>query len=166
MATTVHVPIEQYFETIDRKPTTEYVGGELVQRALPSYTHGKTQVSFATVFRNAGRRHPLFACTETHMRIGPTTVRIPDVAVFVGAEPAEPIPSEPAGVVVEILSPSDSWSDVMSRFRELHEWGVRHIWLADPEARAFYVYDGGDVKLAQKLELPEYGVSIGPDDVF
>jgi hypothetical protein len=42
MATTVPVPIEEYLETVNQERCPEYAGGELVQRALPSYRHGKT----------------------------------------------------------------------------------------------------------------------------
>ena len=166
MAATVRIPIEQYLENIDQKPSPEYVEGELVQRASPSYRHGKAAASFAAVFQIAGRRHPLFACTETHMRISSARVRIPDVAVFFGSEPATPIPTEPPGLIVEVLSPDDAWSSVMSRLRDFHDWGVGHVWLADPERRELYVYTGRDVKAARTLELREFGISVGPDDVF
>jgi Uma2 family endonuclease len=166
MATTVHVPIERYLETIHQDAAPVYVDGEIVHRVVPSFRQGKAQAGFAAVFHSAGRRHPLIVSTETHMRVSPMRVRIPDVAVFVGAETSEPIPASPPAVIVEILSPDDAWSSVMSRLREFHEWGVRHIWLTDPDRREFYLYDGRGVKSVEKLERPEYGVSIGGDDVF
>ena len=166
MATTVQVPIERYLETIHQDAAPEYVDGEIVHRVVPSFRHGKAEAGFAAVFHNAGRRHPLFVSTETHMRVSPTRVRIPDVAVFVGAEPAEAIPVSPPAVIVEILSPDDPWSSVMRRLREFHEWGVRHIWLADPDRSEFYTYDGRGVNTVDKLELPEYSISIKPEDVF
>jgi Uma2 family endonuclease len=166
MATTVHIPVEEYLskEFQDRNP--EYVDGELVERALPTYKHGKIQLRFGWIFGNARRRHPLFATSEARLRVTPARVRVPDVAVFAGSEPEEDYPDHPPLVIVEILSPTDAWTSVMDRLREFEEWGVRHLWLVDPSKRRFHVFSNGDIRTVATLDLPEYEISIRPEDLF
>jgi Uma2 family endonuclease len=165
MATTLHVPIEEYLKT-SYEYDREFVDGEVVERVLPTYLHGKTVSSFSFILKGAGLKHRLFVCSDTRMRVSPSRVRLPDVAVFAGTEPAEAVPSSPPLIVVEILSPSDPWSEVISRSHEFQDWGVRHIWLADPQRRELFIFAGGDVRAAQKLELSDYGIAIRPEDVF
>ncbi|MFN8453377.1 MAG: Uma2 family endonuclease [Anaerolineae bacterium] len=43
-------------------------------------------------------------------------------------------------LVVEILSPNDSWSEVTQKLREYLGIGVRLVWIVDPQARRIYVY--------------------------
>ena len=123
-------------------------------------------MSFGRILGNVGAEHRLFVCSDTRMRVSPSRIRLPDVAVFSGTEPAEAVPSSPPLIVVEILSPSDPWSEVISRLHEFQDWGVRHIWLADPQRRELFIFAGGDVRAAQVLELSEYGIAISPEDVF
>ena len=165
MATTVHVPIEEYLQT-SYEYDREFVDGKVVDRTLPTYLHGKTVTSFGFILKRASLKHPLFVCSDTRMRVSPSRVRLPDIAVFAETEPTEAVPSSPPLVVVEILSPSDPWSEVINRLHEFEAWGVRHVWLADPQRRELYLYSNGDVRLARKLEVPEYGISISPEDVF
>jgi Uma2 family endonuclease len=43
-------------------------------------------------------------------------------------------------LVVEILSPNDSWSDVTQKLREYFAIGVQLVWVVDPQARIIYAY--------------------------
>jgi len=43
-------------------------------------------------------------------------------------------------LIVEVLSPNDSWSEVMQKLREYFSIGVQLIWVADPLARRVYAY--------------------------
>ncbi len=43
-------------------------------------------------------------------------------------------------LIVEILSPSDSWTEVTQKLRDYFAIGVRMVWVIDPAARTIYAY--------------------------
>jgi len=69
----------------------------------------------------------------------PDTVRAPDVAVILGDRPASDGSTSFATVtpdlVVEVLSPSDSWGEVEAKTEWWLARGVSQVWLVDPRAR-------------------------------
>jgi Uma2 family endonuclease len=142
------------FEGVDR----EYVRGEIIERSMPTYPHGKTQALLGSKFVRLRESHHLFACSETRMRLAPDLYRIPDVAVFAGTEPDEEVPSRPALLVIEIISPDDRYSEVLEKLAEYREWGVPHIWVVDPYRRTLATYDAGALLPASSLMLPGYPV--------
>jgi len=89
---------------------------------------------------------------------------VPDVAVFLGAEPLE-VPDTPPLVAIEILSADDRMPDVLEKLGEYHAWGVTHIWLVCPKNRWMYVYDRGPREV-QSFEVPELDFELQPADVF
>jgi len=44
-------------------------------------------------------------------------------------------------MAVEVVSPTDEFSDVVAKVREYFQYGVRRIWVILPEERQVYVYD-------------------------
>lgn len=44
-------------------------------------------------------------------------------------------------LAVEVVSPTDEFSDVVAKVREYFEYGVRRVWVILPEERQVYVYD-------------------------
>jgi len=90
---------------------------------------------------------------------------VADLAVFIGA-PDGKYPSKPPLIVVEILSEEDRWSDALDKSEDYHRWGVRHVWLADPDRRALFVFDGSGLRQAPEWELPECEASVTPEQVF
>ena len=149
------------FDGLDR----EYVRGEIVERSMPDYPHGKTQAALGFFFGRLRVSHRLFACSETRMRLAPDLYRIPDVAVFAESEPDESVPSRPPLVVIEIISPDDRFSEVLEKLAEYHQWGVPHIWVVDPHRRTLAAYDAGALLRVSRLTLPDYPLELS-DDLF
>lgn len=126
-----HSPAEYLstsFEGLDR----EYVHGEIVERTMPIFEHGRAQGKLFGCFDPFEKSHRLFSAVELRMRLAHDVYRIADLAVFEGGRP-EPIPHQPPLVVVEILSHDDRWADVLAKLDEYQDWGVGHIWLVDLE---------------------------------
>jgi Uma2 family endonuclease len=165
METKALVSLEEYkrtsFEGLDR----EYLGGEIVERTLPTYRHGKTQSRLAALIARFQETHPLFAATETRLLLGEGRVRIPDISVFASEEPTEEIPSRPPLIVIEIVSPDDRHIDVLEKLEEYHAWGVPNVWLVDPYRQRCYIYAAG-LREVSTLEVPEFGVRIGAAEIF
>jgi len=166
MSATAQISLQDYLETEFEDRAPEFVDGELVERPMTSFQHGETLIAFGALLRGAGKEHSLFVSGEAGMRVSPDRVRIPDVAVFQGARPTSRYPEHPPLLIVEIRSPSDTLKVLRQRIREFLDWGVRHIWLADPETRELFIVTASDIRQVPALELPDYGLRITPDDVF
>lgn len=79
-----------------------------------------------------------------YTRRNPDTVRAADV-LFISNERYAQIKSSgyldvAPDLVVEVLSPSDSWIDVTQKLREYFAIGVRLVWVANPQTRSVYAY--------------------------
>jgi Uma2 family endonuclease len=156
MASQLQIEPAEYLSTSFEGVDREYVRGEIIERGMPTYPHGKTQGELFYHFRHLRDSHRLFACTETRMRLASDLYRIPDVAVFAGTEPDEEVPSHPPLLVVEIISPDDRYSEVQEKLSEYQQWGVPHIWVVDPHRRTLATYDAGALLPASSLALPGY----------
>jgi Uma2 family endonuclease len=80
--------------------------------------------------------------------------------------PKEHIPSTPPFLVVEIVSEDDRHTEIRKKLAEFNDWGVKHIWLADPWTRTLSVYDGSGLHEVPTFELPEFGATLSPGEIF
>jgi Uma2 family endonuclease len=166
MSTKTAISIEEYLRTSYEDLDREYVDGEVVERTLPTNLHSKTQCRLGRIFDTFGDTRPLYARTELRSRVRPTRVRIPDVSVYSGEEPADPVPAAPPLIAIEILSPEDRQSKVIAKLEEYREWGVRHLWLVDPQARKLHVYEKGALRGVDSFEVPEFELRVTATEVF
>ena len=74
-------------------------------------------------------------------------IRLPDVA-FVsiadlpgGKLPKESVPTLPPTLVVEVLSPSNTKSEIRQKLKEYFESGTKLAWVIDPPTRTVAVYE-------------------------
>jgi Uma2 family endonuclease len=79
-----------------------------------------------------------------YIRRDPDTVRAADVLYisnerYAGKRSSSYLDVAPE-LVVEILSPNDSWSNVAQKLRDYFSIGVKAIWVVDPEVRLIYAY--------------------------
>ena len=142
MGSATALSVEEYLRTSFPDLDREYRDGEIVERSLPDYLHGKTQALLAALFLALGEQLSLHPCVETRMRVRPNRYLIPDVAVFHPDEP-KAIPETPPLVAIEVLSPDDKMGEVREKLEEYRTWGVPHVWLVDPRSRPFYTGDEG-----------------------
>ena len=96
MAAQTPVAPEDYLKTSFEGPDCEYVEGELLERGMPTYLHGKIQALLCILFGTLIKRYPVFIVTEVRHAVHPRHLyRIPDVAVFAGQQPTQPVPDTP-----------------------------------------------------------------------
>ena len=100
------ISLEQYLHTTFPDVDREYRDGEIVERSLPDYLHGRVQAALVAFFWALRTELALFPCVETRMRLRSNLVLIPDVAVFYPTEPSR-VPDAPPLLVVEVLSADD-----------------------------------------------------------
>jgi Uma2 family endonuclease len=74
----------------------------------------------------------------------PDTIRAPDIALFTVSKPFDECdskyPEELPALAVEVLSPSDRFSQKVRRFNKFLDKGVSLVWLVDPEDRSVVVW--------------------------
>lgn len=164
MSVNTALSVEEYLHTSFPDLDKEYRDGEIVERSLPDYSHGKTQGLVFAFFLALASRLSLFPCVETRMRVRPKRYLIPDVAVFYPTEPTG-VPETPPLIAIEILSRDDRLIDVREKLEEYRTWGVPHVWLIDPRSRRFYTCDAGLTE-TPTLTVPELAIELTPASLF
>ena len=165
MAIKTGVSMEEYLRTSFPDLDCEYVDGEIVERSVPNYSHGKVQSNFSAFFVTLRKKNlPLFPGVETRLRVSPTRVCIPDVCVF-SPEPAGSGLMDRPLIAIEILSPDDRMAQVLEKLESYRTMEIPHIWLTDPMTRRLYVYTGSLLEVPT-LPLPEFGVEVTAADLF
>ena len=147
-------------------PEPDYVDGEIVERHLGSIAHFVTQDRIQELLRPLRQQVSIYAYSEVTLKLSGTHFRIADIAAFAGGKPrGMHYPSEVPVLVIEILSEDDRLTEIQKKFAEYKEFGIRHIWLADPSMRILYIWETC-LRGVPSFELPEYGVTISPADIF
>jgi Uma2 family endonuclease len=153
--------------------------GELLRMGPAGGEHGEIALDIGArlhTFVKAQQLGKTYAAeTGFYLARDPDTVLGPDAA-FVHRDRVPP-PAERRGFVpvvpdlaVEIVSPSDSASDVLDKITSYLDAGVRVVWLVEPRRRTLTVYhadrsarilraddelDGGDVLPGFRLRISE-----------
>ena|ERR1022692_774358 len=157
---------EQYLRMSFDGPDPEYVDGEIIERHLGSMRHSKAQRRVNRFFESLSDRHSLHPFPRLTLKVSATLYRVPDIAVYLGGEPVENVPSTPPFIVIEVVSEDDRYTEIRKKLAEFHAWGVKHIWLADPWTRTLSVYDGAGLHEVPNFELPEFGATLSPGEIF
>jgi Uma2 family endonuclease len=164
MATALHIPLHEYMSTSYR-PDCEYVDGEVRERNVGKYEHARVQALLARWFGNHEQEWGVQVVTEQRVQVSPTRVRIPDVTLLTaGAQPDVIV--EPPLLVVEILSPDDSYSDTQERAQDYRAMGVETVWIIDPKTRTGRMCSGADWVESSRLEVKGTPLYVNLPDVF
>jgi Uma2 family endonuclease len=132
MATTTLLSLEEYLNT-SYHPDVEYIDGELKERNVGSYEHSRLQSLITMWFGQNEKGWNVQCVTEQRTRTSQTNILIPDVALLPrGAQPR--VIADPPLLAVEILSPEDRYSDLTTKIRKYLDWGVKAVWIVDPDS--------------------------------
>jgi Uma2 family endonuclease len=166
VASKVQVPVEEYLRTSYDGPDREYLDGEVVERNVGNNPHSEAQWRLSIFFGELCKRYPVHGRPELRVRVGERRYRVIDLAVYTGERPSELVPSSPPLIAIEILSPDDRMAEMLDKLREYRRWGVRHVWLVDPEARVLYSFDEDGLRETSRLDLPEFSTELSREQVF
>ncbi len=151
MATAVLIPIAEYLNTSYR-PDREYLDGEVVERKMGKWEHSRIQALLAIWFGQHEQLWKIQTATEWRTRVSETRIRIPDL-VLVGTEEQPDVLNKAPLLVVEILSPDDTYSEIQGRAQDYLAMGVKTIWIIDPQTRTARVCSGDSWTQASRLEV-------------
>jgi Uma2 family endonuclease len=120
------------------KPYYEYWDGEAVQKSMPTLLHSLIQGILLRLLNDIGYS----AGAEVTLKLDRAYEPIPDIIAFDGPI-ADPYPTSPFEVAIEILSPDDSFSRVLRKCRLYEKWGIRQIVVIDPKDRLVWRFENG-----------------------
>lgn len=164
MASAIQISISEYMETTYR-PDREYVDGELRERNVGKWEHARVQNLLAHWFTENQKNFQVFSATEARVLVRPGRVRIPDL-VLTRPVPQPDVITDPPVLVVEILSPDDTYSDTQERALDYMAMGVAMVWIIDPKTRTGRMVDGPRWTSSKQLEVPGTLIYVDLDAIF
>jgi Uma2 family endonuclease len=134
----------------------ELINGEVIEMAPVGLEHGLYAGDAFALLQAWARARPYRVLVgDVGFIWSQDTVRAPDVAVIRAAD-AEQAPRRgflpfPPVLAVEVISPSDAWSDVQEKAAGWLVHGAALVWLVDPRQRCVEVWTTGE--LVRRLDL-------------
>jgi Uma2 family endonuclease len=164
MATALHIPLNEYLGIIYR-PDREYVDGEIRERNVGKWEHARLQLVLGAWFFMHEKQWGITSSTEQRVQVSESRVRVPDVVVLTaGAQPD--VLTEPPLLVIEILSPDDSYSDTQERAQDYRAMGVETVWIIDPKTRSGRMCSGTEWAEASRLEVKGTPLYVDLPEIF
>ena len=103
--------------------------------------------------------------TEWRTQVSGSRVRIPDlVLVRLGRQPD--VLAQPPLLVVEIISPDDTYSETQQRAGDYLTMGVQTIWMIDPLSRTARLCTGPSWTETIRLEVPGTPIYVETETLF
>ena len=117
--------------------------GEVQERNGYKWEHARLQWLLALWFGSHEKQWGITGSTELRVQVSESRVRVPDLVVLTaGAQPDVLI--EPPLLVIEILSPDDTYSDTQERARDYRAMGVETVWIIDLKTRTGRTCSGAE----------------------
>jgi Uma2 family endonuclease len=142
----------------------ELVKGRIVEMSPAGFTHGEVEGRFYQALATFVGAKELGRVSVGEVGVytqrNPDTVRGADV-VYISHERYQQVTSGSfldvaPEIIVEVMSPGNTWSEVTQKLREYFAAGVDLVWVADPEVNIVYAYRSlTDVReFTEEEELP------------
>lgn len=132
------------FAALDIDAPVELVRGEIIEMPRPVIAHGIVckNVTVALDRWAETQTNSFVVCNDAGVLTAssPDTIRGPDVFLFQADSHSLAmlidgyLPRSP-DLVVEVLSPSERWQDVIAKIDEYFTAGTQEVWIVDPELR-------------------------------
>ena len=145
--------LQEFLDSSEIGDRTELVDGEIIPKVSPKYKHASVQGRFYRfiddwcVREQCGRVCPEWAVVLK--RNGRDWVPVPDLTyvsydrLSADWEEDEPSPVLPE-LVIEIISPSQSFGEMTSKATDYLIAGVDRVWIVDNQAQSVTVFGGSD----------------------
>jgi Uma2 family endonuclease len=102
------------------------VDGEVRERHVGKWEHARLQVLLGAWFVAHESTWDVICSTDQRIQVAPARVRVPDLVVL-RPGPQPEILIEPPLLIIEILSPGNSYSDLQERSRDYRAMGVATV---------------------------------------
>ncbi|MEM6839818.1 MAG: Uma2 family endonuclease [Cyanobacteria bacterium P01_C01_bin.120] len=154
------ITLKEFLRRPETKPASEYADGQVIQKPMSQGQHSRLQQKLMSTINAVTEDAQIaLALPELRCTFGGRSI-VPDIAVFQwGRLPvnedgsiANSFNAQP-NWTIEILSPDQSSTRVISNILHCLEHGCRLGWLIDPGERLVQIYHPEQRPLS--LELPE-----------
>ncbi len=139
--------VEEYIKLPDNGKRYELIEGELIEMPGPNINHGRLTnrlaVSLTNYITNSGQNlGEIFS--NMAVILSSKTAPLPDV-VFISAEKinnfeGSQVFSGAPDLAIEVISPTDKWSEIIDKVRLYHSYQVTLVWVVDPFDKAVLVF--------------------------
>jgi len=159
--------LEEFLKLPETKPASEFIDGQIRQKPMPQGKHSRLQLKFCDAVNQVVETPRVaLAFPELRCTFGERSI-VPDATVFVW----ERIPFEADGEVpnafeispdwtVEILSPHQRATKVISNILHCLKYGTQLGWLIDPDERLILAFIPGQEPIeltgSQRLPMPKF----------
>lgn len=154
MTTLIRLSLKEFLALPESEPASEYIDGEVIQKAMPTGVHAIIQLFLGHLFIVYLERHPRGEVgSEWRCVFGPPGAErafVPDVA-FVSNER---LPTDRTALyqifhgvpdlIIEVLSPGQHAGDFAAKVQFYLRHGVRLVWAIDPLFRRVQVFAPGE----------------------
>ncbi len=147
----------------------EIVNGEVVEMAPIGDVHGSYEADFSYYLKSKLRKKGYVLVGEVGILLKkePLTLRGLDV-VYISKEKLPKLKGKalevPPDLVIEILSPSNTYTEIEEKVQELLDFGVERVLLVDPKLRKAFLHKKGIVEVYSFDEefelLPELKIKL------
>ena len=156
----IALTLPEFLELPETKPAREYINGQIVQKPMPQGQHSRIQQKLTNAINAVTEDAQVaLALPELRCTFGGRSI-VPDIAVFAW----ERLPIDENGLIanqfnaapswtIEILSPDQSATRVISNILHCLHHEAEMGWLIDPAEQLVLVYESG--RLAVVLELAD-----------
>ena len=139
--------LQEFLQLPETKPASEYIDGQVIQKAMPKGKHSVLQTQLSTVINAALQPERIaWAFSELRSTFGGRSI-VPDVSVFIWSS----IPCDQNGEIsntfelapdwtIEVLLPNQNQTRVTKNILHCLKHGTQMGWLIDPEEQTVLVY--------------------------
>lgn len=170
--------LESFLKLAETQPASEFIDGHIDQKPMPQGKHSRLQLKFCSAInlvtetKKIALAFPKLRCTFGDRSI------VPDVTVFTWERITLDTDGEVPNVfenhpdwTVEILSPSQKATKVISNILYCLKYGTPMGWLIDPEERLILVFIPGQEPMEltgqNLLPMPSFlNLDLTVDQVF
>jgi Uma2 family endonuclease len=163
MATTL-ISVEEYLKT-SADPDCEYIRGVIKERAVGELDHASWQGALVRWFSDHNSAWNIRVYPELRVQVAADNYRVPDVTILSRNAPREQIVTQPPLAVFEILSPTDTMTDMLERLADYQQMGIPAIWVIEPKKPSYYLYSSGQLTPATTFELPGTNFNVAMSDI-
>ena len=161
MCTAHLVSVEEYLATSYR-PDCDYVEGVIEERNSGEFDHARLQILIGAALMQGELQYGIIAVTEPRVQVTADRYRVPDVCV-IHRQNREQIITKAPLLCVEILSPEDTYTKLVTRLDDYLAMGVPECWVVDPKLRRGSVYSKAGLIHAQDGVLKLTGTDLTVD---
>jgi Uma2 family endonuclease len=135
------------------------------ERAVPERDHATWQKILTRWFGDHERVWGIEVFPELRVQVAADNYRVPDVTVLSRSAPREQIVTQPPLAVFEILSPTDTMTEMLDRLADYQQMGIPAIWVIEPKKPAYYLYPSGQLTPATTFELPGTAFQVAMSEI-